>query len=304
MIPARPRLFRTAAGASAAALGPAEWGLMLAIASMWGSSFLFIAVGLESLEPTVISFGRVLLGAIAIGLIPRARRAVDREDRPSLVLLGVVWIAVPFTFYPIAQQWVDSSVAGLINGSMPIFAGLIAAVMLRRRPGPAQIAGLAFGFAGVATITIQSVNAGDQSLLGIGLLIIATLGYGLSVNLTIPLTQKYGSLAVIWRAQLVAVALLLPFGLWGLQTSTFTWPVVGSLAFLGVLSTGVALVFMGELARRAGAVRASVTIYLVPVVAVILGVVVRDERRSLLTLVGGALVLIGAWLTSRVERGR
>lgn len=298
----RRRLLSTADGASAAALGPAEWGLMLSTAMMWGSSFVLIAGALDTLHPTVITLGRVALGAAAIALVPRARHPVERADYPSLVVIGLVWIAIPFLLFPIAQQWVDSSIAGLINGSMPIWAGTIAALLLRRRPGPLQAAGLVIGFLGVALITIQSVRFGGQSLLGIGLLVIAAMCYGLAVNLTVPLVQKYGSLAVILRAQLVALVALVPVGLWGARFSTATWGGFGAIAFLGVLSSGVALVFMGELARRTGATRASVTIYIVPVVSVILGAAFRDERITPLTLVGGALVLVGAWSTSRAER--
>lgn len=298
----RRRLLSTADGMSSAAFGPVEWGLMLATAMMWGSSFVVIAAGLETLHPTVITLGRVALGALAIALFPRARRTVDREDYPGLALIGMVWIAIPFLLFPIAQQWVDSSIAGLINGSMPIWAGTIAAILLRRRPGPLQVAGLVVGFAGVTLITVQSVRVGGQSLFGVGLLVLAAMCYGLAVNLTVPLVQKYGSLAVILRAQIAALVALTPIGLWGAQYSTPTWGGFAAIAFLGVLSSGFALVFMGELARRTGATRASVTIYIVPVVSVILGAVLRDERITALTLFGGGLVLLGAWSTSRAER--
>ncbi|MEX2323491.1 MAG: DMT family transporter [Acidimicrobiia bacterium] len=300
----RRRLLSTADGTSAAAFGPVEWSLMLATAMMWGSSFVLIAVGLETLHPTVITLGRVALGALAISLIPRARRPVDREDYPGLALIGLVWIAIPFLLFPIAQQWVDSSIAGLINGSMPIWAGTIAAILLRRRPGPLQAAGLVVGFIGVTVITVQSVRVGGQSLFGVVLLVLAAMCYGLAVNLTVPLVQKYGSLAVIVRAQAAALIALIPIGLWGVQYSTATWGGFAAIAFLGVLSSGFALVFMGELARRTGATRASVTIYIVPVVSVILGAALRDERITVLTLFGGGLVLLGAWSTSRAERAR
>lgn len=296
------RVIRTSEGESSAAFGPVEWGLMLATAGMWGSSFVFIASALDTLSPPVISLGRVILGALAVALVPRARRPVDRSDLPTIAVLGVIWVGIPFLLFPIAQQWVDSSVAGLINGSMPIFAGTIAAVLLRRRPGPAQTIGLIVGFAGVVVVTVQSIGGEAQGAIGVGLLLLATACYGLAVNLTVPLTQRYGSLPVILRAQLFALIVIAPFGIWGLGSSTFTWPGLGAVAFLGVLGSGVALVFMGELGRRVGATRASVTIYLVPVVAVVLGAAVRSEVIAPLTVAGGALVLIGAWLTSRAER--
>lgn len=298
----RRRLVRTAPGTRSAAFGVAEWSLLVAPAVMWGSSFLFIAVSLESLSPPVITLGRLLLGALALAVVPRARRPVHRDDLPAIALLGVFWMAIPFTLFPIAQQWVDSSIAGMINGATPLFAGAFAAVLLARRPGPAQAAGLGLGFVGVVLITAQSVDGGERSLLGIGLLIAAAACYGLALNISVPLAQRNGSLPVLLRAQVVAIVLVAPLGLWGLGASTFSWTSVGAVSFLGVLSSGVAMVLMAELAKRVGATRASVTVYVVPVVAVALGVAVLREQMTPTAMAGGLLVLLGAWASSRRER--
>jgi drug/metabolite transporter (DMT)-like permease len=298
----RRRVLHTAEGAKESAFGAVEWSLLSAIALMWGSSFLFIAIGLESLSPPVITLGRLLLGAAALAVVPRARRGIERADLPAVAFLGITWMAVPFLLFPIAQQWVDSSIAGMINGSTPLFAGVFAAVFLARRPALPQAAGLALGFAGVVLITVQSIEGGEQSTAGIGMLVIAAACYGLSLNISVPLVQKYGSLRVLLRAQLVAITVVAPFGVWGLRSSVFSWPALGSVAFLGVLSSGLAMVLMGELARRAGATRASVTIYVVPFVAVVLGAALRSERVTALALLGGLLVVVGAWSSSRRER--
>lgn len=298
----RRRVLHTADGTKATAFGVTEWSLLSATALMWGSSFLFIAIGLESLAPPVITLGRLLLGAAAVVVVPRARLRVDREDLPAIALLGLTWMAIPFLLFPLAQQWVDSSIAGLINGSTPLFAAVFAALLLARRPALPQAAGLTLGFAGVVLITAQSIEGGDQSAAGLGMLVLAAACYGFSLNISVPLVQKYGSLRVMLRAQLVAITVVAPFGLWGLRSSAFSWPALGSVAFLGVLSSGVAMVLMGELAKRSGATRASVTIYVVPFVAVVLGATLRSEKVTALTLVGGLLVVLGAWSSSRRER--
>lgn len=298
----RRRVIRTSVGTRDAAFGPLEWSLLSTIALMWGSSFVLIAVGLESLSPPVITSGRLLLGAMAIALVPRARRPVEREDMLPIALLGITWMAVPFLLFPLAQQWVDSSIAGLINGSTPLFAGVFAAMLLAHRPALPQVAGLALGFAGVAVITVQSIEGGHQSPAGIAMLVLAAACYGFSLNISVPLVQKYGSLRVLLRAQLVAIAAVAPFGLWGLRSSSFAWPAFGAVAFLGVLSTGVAMVLMTELAKRAGATRASVTIYVVPFVAVTLGATLRSEQITVVSLIGGLLIVLGAWSSSRRER--
>lgn len=104
---------------------------------------------------------------------------------------------------------------------------------------------------------------------------------------------------MLLRAQLAALVLLLPFGLWGLGGSTFTWPSVLAMVPLGVLGTGVAFVFMTTLVGRVGGPRGAVATYFIPVVAIALGVLFLDERVAPAALAGTALVVAGAWLTSR-----
>lgn len=298
------KLITTAHGSRAEAFGPVEWGLLASIALMWGSSFLWIAIALEAFEPGLIALVRVALGAALLGLVPRARRAIDRDDRLRLALLGLVWVAVPYTLFPVAQQWINSSTAGMINGAMPLFAAVFAAALLRMMPGARQVVGLAVGFAGVVLVSLPAAGEGGSRLLGIGLALLATVLYGLAANLTVPLQQKYGALPVVWRAQLASVALMLPYGLVSLPGSSFDLSALGSVLILGFLSTGVALVAMAVLVGRAGATRGALAIYFIPVVATILGVVFRDETVEPVVFAGIALIIAGAWLASRRERRR
>jgi drug/metabolite transporter (DMT)-like permease len=269
---------------------------------MWGSSFVFIEIGLDSLRPTVITLVRIALGAAALAVFPRARQPIAREDWPRVALLSVVWMSLPLLLFPIAQQWIDSSLAGMINGAMPLFAAAFYAMLLRHPPGPLQIVGLVVGFLGVVTILVPETAGASASLLGAALVLLATACYGLAANLAVPLQQRYGSLPVILRAQAVALLTVLPFGLAGLPGSRFTWPAAASMLALGVLGTGLAFVMMAALVGRAGAARGAVAIYFIPVVATIEGALFLNESIAPLALGGVALVLLGAWLTSRRER--
>ena len=298
---ARRPVLTTAPGTRPEAFGPREWGLLAAIALMWGSSFLWIAEGLEHFAPAVISLSRLLLGAAALAIFPGTRARVERADWPRIALLGLVWMAVPLLLFPIAQQWVDSSIAGAINGSMPLFSAALAALLLRRAPGRRQALGLAVGFAGVLLVTLSGATGVSGSPLGIGLLVLATVLYAVAFNLAIPLTQRYGSLPVLLRAQLVAIAVVLPFGLWGLPSSEWDWQAAGAMVLLGVFGSGVAFVASTTLGARAGPTRGAVPIYFLPVVAMALGVAVRHERVGPAAIAGVALVIAGAWLSSRQE---
>jgi len=298
----RNRVLVTSHGTRPEAFGLVEWGLLAAVAGIWGASFLFIAEGLEAFEPLFISWARVLLGAMALSLFPASRIPVQREDRGRIATLAFMWMAFPLALFPIAQQWIDSSLAGMLNGAVPLFAGAFAALFLRRLPRHLQAVGLAVGFAGVVLVALPSTDGASATALGIGLILVAVASYGLSLNLAVPLQQKYGALPVINRAQWFAVLMLTPFGLWDLARSEWQTSSALAVVVLGVAGTGLAFVAMANLAGRAGATRGSVAIYFVPIVAIALGVGFRDESVAFLSLVGIALVLGGAWLSSRRER--
>jgi drug/metabolite transporter (DMT)-like permease len=300
--PPRRRLVETSTGTVADAFGVTEWGLLSGVALIWGSSFVFIAIGLESFAPGVVTLARVALGAIALALAPRARTSIERADWPRVALLGMTWVAVPLSLFPIAQQWIDSSVAGMINGAVPITTALWSTVLLRRLPGRIQLLGIALGFTGVVAIFLPELRGSSATALGATLVVLAIVLYGLSANMVVPLQQRYGALPVLLRAQLAALVVVVPVGLWQLPASTFAWPSALAMIPLGALSTGLAFVLMATLVGRVGGPRGAVAIYFVPVVAVALGVAALGERIEPVAVAGTLLVLAGAWATSRQER--
>jgi drug/metabolite transporter (DMT)-like permease len=299
---ANTRLLTTSHGTNREAFSASDWGLFVSLALIWGSSFLFMAIGLDAFHPGLITLLRVVFGASFLAMIPRTRAvAIERGDWPKIVALAVVWVAVPFTLFPIAQQWIDSAVAGMLNGATPIFTALLATFLLRSLPGPMQIAGLLIGFAGILAIALPSAGGSSTAAIGVILVVIATLGYAVSLNMVPPLQQRYGSLAIMARVEWVALVMVAPFGLYGIGQSSFAWPSLLAVATVGVLGTGLAFVLMGNLAGRVGATRASFLTYLIPVVALILGVVFRDEVISVIAILGISLVIVGAILASRRE---
>ena len=181
-------------------------------------------------------------------------------------------------------------------------AAIVAAVLLRRLPGKRQAIGLIIGLIGVVIVTLPSLGEGRSSVLGVILLVVAVALYGLAVNLAVPLQQKYGGLAVTLRNQLAALVIVLPLAIWGLFDSTFAWSSLAAVAALGIAGTGLALFAMTTLVGRVGATRGSAVTYTFPIVAIILGVLFRDERLHLIAIVGTALVIVGAYVVSRAER--
>ena len=296
------KLLRTSHGTNREAFSALDWSLFLGLALIWGASFLFMAIGLDAFHPGVVTLLRVGLGAFVLALVPRARSvAFDREDLTRLTLLAIIWIGIPFTLFPIAQQWIDSAIAGMLNGAVPILTATLATALLRSLPGRTQLIGLVVGFAGIVAIAAPTSGEGTTAAIGVVLVLVATVGYAISLNMMVPLQQKYGSLPVMARVLWISTLFVTPYGLFGLTRSEFAWPSLLAVAAAGVLGTGLAFVMMGTLAGSVGATRASFLTYLVPVVALILGVAFRGEVISPIAIFGVAAVIAGAVLASRRE---
>lgn len=278
-----------------------DWAIFSSIAVIWGASFLFIAVGLESLEPGVITVLRVGLGAAILNLLPGDRVRIQAADRPRLVAVSVIWVGIPFTLFPLAEERINSAVTGLLNGATPMFVALFAVLFFGRRTTGPQLLGVAVGFAGIVLISAPSLGEGSTQAAGVGLVLLATVCYGLATNLVVPLQLRYGSRALMARMLALATVWTLPFGLAGLPGSHVELAPLAAVAVLGLVGTGLAFLLMGSLVGRVGATRASFITYLIPVVALALGVAFQGDHVEAPALVGVVLVVTGAVLAGRKE---
>ncbi len=273
--------------------------LFVGIGLIWGSSFVLIEVGLEGFSPGLLTWIRVAAGAAILSSVPRARTPIEREDRLRVFLLSFVWVAIPFTFFPIAQQWITSATTGMLNGVTPLATTVIASVLLRHRPRRTQLIGLVLGFVGVVLISLPSMGEGTSETRGVVLVLSASLLYGLAITIATPLQQRYGSLPVMARILRLATIWTAPLGLAGLSTARWSVGPTVAVLTLGAVNTGVAYLVMGNLIRRVGPARGSFAIYLIPAVAVVLGVALLNESVAAIALGGVALVIGGAVLASR-----
>jgi drug/metabolite transporter (DMT)-like permease len=276
-----------------------------AIAAMWGSSFLWIAIAIDHVETGVVPFGRCVFGALVLALFPAARRRIDRQDWARFVVLAALWMAIPFLLYPIAERTVSSSITGMINGGLPLVTAVVTAIWVRRAPSAFRTVAVLIGFAGIAVISITSVDEGTSAdLKGIVLLAIALLCYALAANLVRPMQRKYGSLApMLWMA-IVAAVMSLPYGVFGLVRGGLDVEAFGALFMLGAMGTGIAFAFYGVLLTRAGTVRGMIGIFFTPIVGAILGVAVRGDSLHAAAVVGMGVVVVGAVMVSRPEPDR
>jgi drug/metabolite transporter (DMT)-like permease len=296
------QILTTSHGTNREEFSPKDWGLFLSLSLIWGSSFLLMAIGLDSFHPGLVTWLRLGFGALFMAMLPQARHArIPKTEYKRIGVLGLIWLAIPFVIFPIAQQWIDSAVAGMLNGATPIFTAVVASILLWQLPGRLQIIGLMVGFAGILSIALPSAEEGSTATIGVVLVVLATVCYAFATNIVVPLQQKYGSLAVVARIQWVAAALVTPYGIYGLTQSQFSWPSLVAMLAVGVLGTGVAMVLMGSLVGSVGPTRATFITYVIPIVALVLGVVFRDEIVSPVAIFGVILVIAGAILASRSE---
>lgn len=277
-----------------------DWSLIAIPGVIWGASFLFIAEGLEAVGPMGVTLVRVAVGFAALGCFRAAWKPVERRDWPAIAWLSVLWMAFPLSMFPFAEQRISSALAGMLNGAVPLSAAIIASIIARRMPSRGVLVGLAVGLVGVVLMSIPDLGQ-PSSAVGVIMVAVACVSYGFAPNLARPLQQKYGSLPVIWRAQAVSFLILLPLG--ARDVAAFEWslyPVLSLLA-LGALGTGVAHVVMATASGKLGATKASAAAFLIPPVALLLGVVVRSEHVAPLAILGGALCVAGAWVMRRAN---
>lgn len=281
----------------------------LLLAVLWGSGFAFIKISLEGFTPSQIVLGRLIFGAavllaiVALRRIPMPRSVGVWGHLAAAALLGNV---VPFLLVSYGEQTTGASIAGVLIGSTPLLTMAIAtAAIPAERATRRKVLGLVTGFLGVVIVIGPWHDAlgslgGQLACLGTAACYAASYVYVrkyLSPRGLAPLALAGSQLF----AAAVIQALVTPFLTW--HTPHFTARTLTSLALLGVLCTGVAFIFYFRIIRDLGATTASSVSYLVPVFAVLSGVVLLDESLTWNLLVGGLVVLVGvAYAENRFTR--
>ena len=280
------------------------------LALMWGSSYLFIKIGVETLPPLSLVFMRLLVGLAILGaVVVVTRTPLPRDPRTlgHLAILGAVNIAIPFWLIGWAEQHISSGLAGILQSAAPFFTLVLAASFVHdEHITRDRVAGMAIGFLGILVLSAPNLAevgtaAGAQRLLGELGVVLASLAYGTgntyarrALRETRPLVLATGQVG--WAlAMVVALAFLVDGGI-TLPSVPEAWFAVG---WLGSVGTGFAYVIFFRLLTGWGPTRASLVAYLLPVVAVVLGVVVLGETVDATFLAGAALIVAGIWVVNR-----
>ena len=274
--------------------------LALVTSSIWGSSFLMIKYSLEELNPSDIAIYRILIGALFINIFVRAKENIVKTDNVKIFIISFFWMALPFYMFGIAEQTITSSLAGLINGSTPIFVAFIAVIFYKLKVTKIQILYIFTGFIGVGLISL-SEGISDLSFdIGFIYALIASISYGIAVNMVEPLIKKYDSLIVI--KMVIRYALLISLIMLG-PTASFKLPTAGvsliPMLILGIGSTGIAFLTYYKLLESVGRISSSFIVYMIPIFSIYFGYQFLNEITNSIQFLGIGVILTSAFLYSR-----
>ena len=276
---------------------------MLVLGAIWGSSFLFIKVGVSELQPLYVALGRVASGALVLLLILLATgRWLPREAGTwgHNAVIAVIGVVLPFTLFGYGEQRISSILAGIWNSVTPLVVLPLAVMAFRTEKMSARrLIGLLLGLIGALVILGVWQGVGGASLSGQLLCLAAASCYGVAIPYTRKFVSPRPESGIVMSAVQLIVATVVLGILAPLVSGTvpdvrgLSWPVIGSVLTLGAVGTGIAFVIHLRNIRLVGASTASMVTYIIPVFATVVGVVVLGEGITWYQPVGAALVLLG-----------
>ncbi|SCB27683.1 DMT family transporter [Cupriavidus alkaliphilus] len=288
---------------------PLDLFRLLALAALWGASFLFIRIGAPVLRPVPTAFVRVLIGALTLAAcLPLLGLRWDMQGKwPAVLALGVVNSGIPFAMYAVAALWLPAGYSAVFNAMTPLMGVMIGALAFAEPLTRAKAMGVMLGVAGVAVLTRTGpVAFSAEVLLGALACLVATACYGLSGFLARRwITQRGGldSRLVAAGSLVGAVAFLLPFCIAALWRHN-TLPDAGAgvwaaMLGLGTLCTALAYILYYRLIADLGPVRSLTVTFLIPPFGIVWGALFLGEALSWAHAAGGALIGMAVWLVLR-----
>jgi drug/metabolite transporter (DMT)-like permease len=276
-----------------------SWVALLALASLWGASYLFIKIGLRDLSPELIVFLRTGLAALALAPLALSRGALGwlRGRVGDVAVLALIQVAAPFLLITLGEQSISSSLTGILVASAPIFTALLAIwVDHDERLSGVGVIGTAIGIAGVALVV--GVETGDSGLLGALVVVLASLGYAIGGFYIKRRMVGVPPIGLVTATMAASALMTLPLALATLPSEAPGAGPLAAMLALGVGGTGIAFVLFYGLIASVGPTRASLVAYIAPGFAVIYGTTLLDERFTLVTLAGLVLIVGGSWLAA------
>ncbi|MGR4854635.1 DMT family transporter [Streptomyces violaceus] len=263
---------------------------------LWASAFVSIRSAGDAYSPGALALGRLLAGALTLGVICLLRRE-GWPPRPAwrgIAISGLLW----FGFYMVALNWgeqqVDAGTAALVVNTGPILIALLGARLLGDAMPPRLLAGMAVSFAGAVTVGLSMSGEGGSSVLGVVLCLLAAVAYAGGVVAQKPALGTASPLQVTTFGCLVGAVLCLPFaGQLVQEAADAPASATLNMVYLGIFPTALAFTTWAYALSRTTASKMGATTYAAPALVVLMSWLFLGEVPGLLTLVGGALCLAG-----------
>jgi drug/metabolite transporter (DMT)-like permease len=283
--------------------------LLLILTGLWGSSFLFIEVALDDMEPSVLVALRLL--AAALVLVPfmavregtRTAFAQLRAGWRPLVVLGAINAALPFTLIAWGQKHIDSGIAAIANASVPIFVVLLA---IRFRPSEkvtgARTLGILAGLVGVAVLAGANPEGSWWAAAGTLAVVVASFLYAAGALFAQTHVEDLDPILLVTGSTLAAAIMLAPLAIAQAPDSLPAWEAWAAVTVLGVGGMALGQFVYYVMVEQHGSTKASLVTYLLPGMALVLGIVFLDEPLTVAAVAGLALVLLGVALGSGLLR--
>lgn len=287
-------------------------GLLMLLACLWGPSFLFIKVAVEYFPPLTLALVRVAIGALFLLAVLRWQRKQLPRDRrvwQSLAVVAFAHNALPFVLFGWGEQYIDSALAAILNGTTPLFTIVLAHMLVKGdQLTPAKLIGALVGFTGLLVLTLPMFLDGVQgTTLGILAVMVASASYAFAMVYARNHLRGLPPLIAPASQLMIATLYLFPLAMifnrpWQLPTPSTA--AVASLFALGILGTGVAFVVYYRLMETAEPSYVAMVTYVIPVIGVLLGVLVLGESLTWFTVAGFALILLGVMIVNGLLANR
>jgi drug/metabolite transporter (DMT)-like permease len=287
-----------------------EWAAFGMLGLIWGSSFLWIKIGVESITPMMLVTLRVSFGLVALLVVMAAQRQAFPRDRATImkfIFMGVFNTVIPFLLITWGETKIDSSLASILNAATPLFVIIIAHFWLHdEKITTARLGGLLLGFAGVVVLVVQNLKpgSGQNDIWGELAVLLATVSY--AVALVFSRRHLRGTKPVVQSTMILVVASALMWVIMPVADRPVTFPATPvtwiAVIWLGVLGLCVAYLLFFYLNNAVGPTRASLVTYVFPVVGVVLGIIFLSEPLTWNMIVGSILVVGGIVVVNRKPR--
>jgi drug/metabolite transporter (DMT)-like permease len=275
--------------------------LLLALAALWGASYLFIKIGLRGMSAAEIVTVRTGLAALVLLPVAIRRGALSglRGRLPLVVLLGAVNMAGPLTLIGLGEHHVATSVTGILIAAAPIYTALLAPfVDPSERSSGLRLAGIAIGIVGVVLLLGLDLGGDSQAVVGGIMIVLAALGYAIAGFIVKRRFAGVQPVGLVSLTTLSAALLTLPAAIITAPSGAPGAGPIAAVAVLGVFGTGIAFVMMYTLVGTVGPAKAQLVAYIAPGFSVIYGASFLDESLSATTFGGLFLILAGSWLAA------